>query len=83
MACNLSAVSFSRTEGWESSGHTSYHIASSGAGMGLASQAQTQARHLLQCKSWTWVRIRCNSTQHPDPSGLGVTRQALANLPSL
>eukprot|EP00971_Amphidinium_carterae_P020583 405645-Amphidinium_carterae.2 len=45
MAANCSAVSCAKTDGRESSGHTSYHTASSGAGMGLANQTQIQANH--------------------------------------
>eukprot|EP00971_Amphidinium_carterae_P169483 3357436-Amphidinium_carterae.2 len=62
MAANFSAVSCARTEGRESSGHTSYHTATSGAGMGLANQAQIQANHYETYRNWTGVRRRWNST---------------------
>eukprot|EP00971_Amphidinium_carterae_P055289 1089800-Amphidinium_carterae.1 len=45
MAANCSAVSCAKTDGREISGHTSYHTAANGVGMGLANQTQIQANH--------------------------------------
>eukprot|EP00971_Amphidinium_carterae_P155758 3088553-Amphidinium_carterae.4 len=65
MACNLSAESRCKTDGRHSSGHTSYHTASSGAGMGPDSQALFQARFHYERDS---IEILCRQLLTKQPN---------------